>query len=52
MRGKIVKSGKAGANKFTFNGRLGGHSIGAGKYQLIATPARGKPKKAKFRLTR
>jgi hypothetical protein len=52
VRGKIVKSGKAGANKFTFNGRLGGHSIGAGKYQLVATPARGKPKKAKFRLTR
>ncbi len=52
VKGKIVKSGKAGANHFTFNGKIGGHALGAGTYQLIATPARGKPKKAKFTLTR
>ncbi len=52
VKGKIVKSGKAGANRLTFNGKIGGHSLGAGTYQLVATPARGKPKKAKFTLTR
>jgi hypothetical protein len=52
LKGKIVKSGKAGAKRFTFNGKIGGHALGAGKYQLMATPARGKPKKAKFTLTR
>ena len=52
VKGKIVKSGNPGANHFTFNGKIGGHSLGAGKYQLIATPARGKAKKAKFTLTR
>jgi DNA-binding beta-propeller fold protein YncE len=51
LKGKIVKSGKAGANRFTFNGKIGGHTLGAGKYQLVATPARGKPKKARFTLT-
>ena len=52
VKGKIVRSGKPGANQFTFNGKLGGHKLGAGKYQLVATPARGKAKKAKFTLTR
>jgi Lactonase, 7-bladed beta-propeller len=52
VRGKIVKSGKAGANRFTFNGKIGGHKLGAGKYQLFATPAGGKAKKTKFTLTR
>jgi DNA-binding beta-propeller fold protein YncE len=52
VRGKIVKSGSPGANGFTFNGRIGGHALGVGRYQLVATPAGGKPKKAKFTLTR
>jgi hypothetical protein len=52
VRGKIVKSGTAGANQFTFNGRIGGHGLGVGRYQLIATPAGGKPKKTRFSLTR
>ncbi len=51
LKGKIVKSGKAGANRFTFNGKIGGHKLGAAKYQLFATPARGKPKKTRFTLT-
>ena len=50
VRGKLVESGKLGANRFTFNGKLGGHHLGAGAYQLVATPARGKPKKTKFTL--
>jgi hypothetical protein len=51
LRGKLVENGKAGFNRFTFNGRLGGHALGVGTYQLTATPARGKPKKAAFTLT-
>ena len=52
VRGKLVESGKLGANRFTFKGKLGGHSLGAGKYQLVATPARGKATKTKFTLKR
>jgi DNA-binding beta-propeller fold protein YncE len=52
VRGKIVKSGKAGKNRFTLKGKIGGHKLGVGKYQLVGTPARGKPKKTRFRLTR
>ncbi|HWF34971.1 MAG TPA: alkaline phosphatase family protein [Solirubrobacteraceae bacterium] len=32
---------KAGANKITFTGRLGGHALGAGTYLLEATPKLG-----------
>jgi len=48
VRGKIVKSGHAGANHFRFTAKFGGHTLGSGTYQLIATPANGKPKKARF----
>jgi hypothetical protein len=37
LRGKITRSGKAGNNRFTFKGRIGGHRLGPGIYRLIAT---------------
>lgn len=52
LRGKIGKRGKAGTNSFSFNGRLGGHTLGPGSYELRATPTGGKPKTATFKITR
>jgi hypothetical protein len=49
LRGKIVKSGKAGANHFTWRARIGGHPLGPGTYQLIATPTGGNATKATFK---
>ena len=37
VRGKLVKTGNAGANRFVWNGRIGGHSLVPGSYELIAT---------------
>jgi hypothetical protein len=51
VSGKIVKTGKLGANTFTFNGKLGGHKLGPGTYQLTATPTRGKPQTVTFTIT-
>lgn len=51
VRGKIVKRGKAGANKFVWNGMIGGHALAAGKYVLTASPSGGAPKATKFKLT-
>lgn len=50
MRGKITLIGKAGANEFTFNGKIGGHQLGPGAYELIATPTGGKPRTVTFKL--
>ena len=52
VRGKIVKSGAAGLNRLTFTGRIGGHALKAGKYQLLATPAHGKTATKTFTLTK
>jgi outer membrane protein assembly factor BamB len=38
MSGTIRLAGKAGVNAFMFTGRIGGHRLGPGTYQLIATP--------------
>jgi hypothetical protein len=35
--GKLVKSGKAGANRFVWNGRIGGRSLAPGSYVLVPT---------------
>jgi DNA-binding beta-propeller fold protein YncE len=51
LRGAILRHGKPGKNRFTFTGKLGGHRLGVGKYQLVATPDRGKAKTARFTLT-
>ena len=37
VRGKLVKTGNAGANRFVWNSRIGGHSLVPGSYELIAT---------------
>jgi 6-phosphogluconolactonase (cycloisomerase 2 family) len=50
LRGELLENGKAGSNRFAFNGKVGGHALGAGTYQLTATPARGKAKKTSFTL--
>jgi hypothetical protein len=48
--GKLTFAGTSGANQFTFNGKIGGHTLGAGTYQLIATLTGGKPKTATFKI--
>ena len=35
--GSITASGKTSANSFTFTGKIGGHKLGPGTYQLTAT---------------
>lgn len=50
VRGRITRTGSAGANKFAFNGRISGHRLGSGIYQLIATPAGGAAHKVTFRI--
>ena len=50
IHGQIKKTGKAGVNGFTFNGVIGGHKLGPGSYQLIATPSGGTPRKTTFRI--
>jgi hypothetical protein len=52
LRGKITRASTRGANHFTFNGKIGGHKLRAGSYQLVATPAGGKPRKAGFKIVR
>jgi Tol biopolymer transport system component len=37
LSGSIVRAGKVGANKFTFNGKLKGKRLGRGKYFLVGT---------------
>ncbi|MDQ2759602.1 MAG: hypothetical protein M3Y17_03965 [Actinomycetota bacterium] len=48
----ITGAGTAGANRLTFNGRVGGHKLGSGTYQLMATPSGGTPQTSKFKITR
>lgn len=40
LPGKIVQTGKVGANHFSFT-KFGGHALGPGTYQLFAKPAQG-----------
>jgi uncharacterized repeat protein (TIGR01451 family) len=41
LPGGFTVSGKPGRDSFTFTGRLSGHKLGAGSYELIATPTAG-----------
>jgi hypothetical protein len=41
LTGSFTRGGKAGANSFRFTGRLAGHRLKPGKYQLVATPSAG-----------
>jgi hypothetical protein len=51
-QGQIALAGKPGANKFTFTGKVGGHSLGPGTYQLIATPTAGSSQTVTFTILR
>jgi hypothetical protein len=53
VRGRISKSGRAGANSFRWNGRLKGKHLRPGRYRLVAVAAdasneRSAPVRAKF----
>lgn len=50
VRGAITLRGRGGADQFTFQGRIGGHALGAGTYRLTATPTGGTPKTVSFRI--
>ena len=52
LRGTFTRAGKAGANRFTFHGRLAGHTLAPGRYRLRATPAGGATRRASFRIVR
>ncbi|HMJ33351.1 MAG TPA: PKD domain-containing protein [Baekduia sp.] len=39
VRGSFTRTRAAGADRFTFTGRLTGHALTPGRYRLIATPA-------------
>jgi hypothetical protein len=51
VRGMLVMTGKAGVNHFTFNGKIGGRTLGPGSYELIATPTGGQPRAVAFKLS-
>ena len=38
LRGKTVINGRAGAEEFTFTGKIGGRALIPGSYRLLATP--------------
>jgi hypothetical protein len=52
--GSFSRRRSAGADRFTFTGRLGGHTLGRGRYRLVATPTDNgharQPTRASFRI--
>jgi hypothetical protein len=54
VHGDLTETGVQGENSFVFNGRIGGHRLGAGSYLLTATPAAngkaGTPQTAAFKI--
>ena len=50
VHGKLTVAGKEGANRLTLDGRLGGHDLGPGTYQLTVTPAAGRARQVTFRI--
>jgi hypothetical protein len=48
VHGQLVKTGHAGANSFTFDGKIGGHKLAPATYRLTATPAGGKSQTIAF----
>ena len=48
--GKLTLAGHAGANQSTFNGKIGGHQLAPGTYQLITTPAGGSSRAVTFKI--
>jgi polyvinyl alcohol dehydrogenase (cytochrome) len=41
VHGRITLKGKPGPNAFTFHGRIGGHKLRRGSYELVAAPNAG-----------
>lgn len=55
LRRHFNRTGVRGANRFRLTGRLGGRTLGPGRYRLEATPSpgtRGASRRAQFRITR
>ena len=56
LRGKVTRSAPSGATTFTFDGRIGGHKLGPGSYQLTATATAnghtGSPHRVTFKIVR
>jgi hypothetical protein len=50
--GTLTLAGQAGANQSSFNGKIGGHQLGSGAYQLTATPAGGISSTVTFKIAR
>jgi streptogramin lyase len=50
LPGHFTLSGTAGANTFTFKGKLAGRLLGAGAYRVTATPLGGTARTASFRI--
>jgi hypothetical protein len=48
--GELRLAGQAGANQSTFNGKIGGHQLAHGTYQLTATPAGGSSSTVTFKI--
>ena len=46
--GQLVKTRHAGANRFAFDGKIGGRKLAPGSYQLTATPTGGKSQTTMF----
>jgi hypothetical protein len=52
VSGRITRTGAPGANSFTFDGKIRGHRLGPGRYQLTATPAAGASQTVTFQILR
>jgi alpha-tubulin suppressor-like RCC1 family protein len=52
VHGSITTSAKAGSDSFTFTGKIGGHKLAPGAYQLTATPTGGTSRTADFAIKR
>jgi hypothetical protein len=51
VSGTLTQHGAAGGNTFTFNGKIGGHTLGRGSYQLTGVADGGNAQKFTFRIT-
>jgi hypothetical protein len=50
LPGKITVPSAAGADMYVFNGKIGGHALAAGIYELTATPGGGAPEATPFKI--
>jgi len=56
VRGSFTRVRPAGADRFTFTGRIAGRALAPGRYRIVATPSAGgrsgRPARARFRIVR